>query len=417
MEPLFALSLLATFWLAPAPDAALGALAAALDAGAEASTAQLAREDAEATLAHGAALVERFECARCHVSERLAAPAREQHCVGCHQDILAGRYDAPPDVLADWRRHIVNLRHAPSLDATARRFRRDWLARFLVAPHDLRPALPASMPRLPLRPAQARAIAAWLVPTEDLGPAPAGDPTRGRVLLDTKGCGTCHRMTGAEPPLKPSPLPVTVPAEAMVAGMALAPDLRHTRARFQPAALVPWLLDPVAVKPDTTMPKVPLTEAEARDIAAYLLHAPLAPAPVAALPSRLPPLSRRVTWDEVAARVFRDTCWHCHGEPDPVRGDGGPGNTGGFGYAGRRLVLSDYTAVASGSVDDAGHRRSLFTRLPDGTPRLVAHLMARHAEVAGRPVHGVLGMPLGLPPLSLEDIQLVETWITQGRPR
>jgi hypothetical protein len=29
----------------------------------------------------------------------------------------------------------------------------------------------------------------------------------------------------------------------------------------------------------------------------------------------------------------------------------------------------------------------------------------------------VRGMPLGLPPLSSEDIQLVETWIAQGHPR
>jgi hypothetical protein len=26
-------------------------------------------------------------------------------------------------------------------------------------------------------------------------------------------------------------------------------------------------------------------------------------------------------------------------------------------------------------------------------------------------------MPLGLPPLPLEDIQLVESWIAQGRPQ
>jgi hypothetical protein len=29
----------------------------------------------------------------------------------------------------------------------------------------------------------------------------------------------------------------------------------------------------------------------------------------------------------------------------------------------------------------------------------------------------VRGMPLGLPPLEPEQIQLVESWIAQGRPR
>ena len=42
--------------------------------------------------------------------------------------------------------------------------------------------------------------------------------------------------------------------------------------------------------------------------------------------------------------------------------------------------------------------------------------MARHREVEGEPIDGVTGMPLGLPPVPLEDIQLVESWIAQGRP-
>ena len=42
---------------------------------------------------------------------------------------------------------------------------------------------------------------------------------------------------------------------------------------------------------------------------------------------------------------------------------------------------------------------------------------ARHAEEAGRPDPAVRGMPLGLPPIPLEDIQLVESWIAQGRPQ
>ena len=40
-----------------------------------------------------------------------------------------------------------------------------------------------------------------------------------------------------------------------------------------------------------------------------------------------------------------------------------------------------------------------------------------YAEIAGESTGEVRGMPLGLPPMSLEDIQLVESWIAQGRPR
>jgi hypothetical protein len=47
-------------------------------------------------------------------------------------------------------------------------------------------------------------------------------------------------------------------------------------------------------------------------------------------------------------------------------------------------------------------------------PRLVSVMLARHVEAQGGEVPGVLGMPLGLQPMALEEIQLVETWIAQG---
>jgi hypothetical protein len=44
-------------------------------------------------------------------------------------------------------------------------------------------------------------------------------------------------------------------------------------------------------------------------------------------------------------------------------------------------------------------------------------MLARWAEVAGQPNPKIRGMPLGLPPMSMEDIQLVASWVAQGRPR
>jgi hypothetical protein len=37
-----------------------------------------------------------------------------------------------------------------------------------------------------------------------------------------------------------------------------------------PRTLVPWLMDPPAVDPDTAMPNLGVSEAEARDMATYL---------------------------------------------------------------------------------------------------------------------------------------------------
>jgi hypothetical protein len=197
----------------------------------------------------------------------------------------------------------------------------------------------------------------------------------------------------------------------------LAPDLRHTRERFRLDGLVEWLLAPQAVKPDTEMPSHSLTRNEARDIASYVLKTELS-APTPRLPvERLPLLSRRVSYHEVEERVLSVTCRHCHTDPDSAGGDGGPGNTGGFGFRPRGLDLSTYGSLAAGYVDDSGERHSVFSKDERGVPILVAALLARHDEGARMAAPKTRGMPLGLPAVPLEDIQLVDTWIAQGRPR
>lgn len=368
-----------------------------------------------AAVARGQALLDRFECVRCHdVPEREPAPL-EKHCVRCHQDILAGAFPAPPETLKEWQQHITHLTDVPALRGLER-LRRGWLAGWLHSPHDLRPGLNSTMPRLALETDEAADLAAALIPdAEAAAPAP-GDVERGRQLLGDKSCTLCHRFTGA-PTIAPAPrLPVPLDDTQLQRGLAQAPDLRHTRDRMRPAALVAWLLDPPRHKPGTAMPKIPLADADARALAAYITQVPLEPLPAPKPVERLPVLDRPVTWAEVESRVFKKTCWHCHSDPDYARGDGGPGNSGGYGFSPRRLDLASYSGIASGSVGDDGKRRSVFAPLPDGTPRIVAHMLARHAEVEGAPGE-LRGMPLGLTPVPLADIQLVDTWIAQGRPQ
>lgn len=407
-----------------APAAALAASLLACGTGpseqplpAPAPAPQVALEPAAdpAAVARGEALIDRFECVRCHDIPGREPAALHRHCVRCHQDILAGRFPAPAETLREWQQHITHLTDVPALRG-AERLRRAWLAAWLHAPHDLRPGLNSTMPRLPLGPDEAADLAAALVPgAEEPAPLP-GDLDRGRALLGDKSCTLCHRFTGA-PTIAPAPkLPVPLDQAQLQRGLAQAPDLRYTRERMRPAALVAWLLDPPRHKPGTPMPKIPLDEADARALATYINQVPLDPAPAPRPVERLPLLDRRVTWAEVEARVFKKTCWHCHSDPDYARGDGGPGNSGGFGFAPRRLDLASYAGIASGSVDDDGQRRSVFAPLADGTPRIVAHMLARHLEVEGGAPE-LRGMPLGLTPVPLADIQLVDTWIAQGRPQ
>jgi cytochrome c2 len=367
--------------------------------------------------ASGRKLVQKFECNRCHDGTGLGVARLEMNCVHCHQKILAGTYkDAPASAVRKWKKHVAIMQVVPSLESAGKRLKREWIARFLLSPHDLRPGLAPTMPRLAIKPAQARDIATYLTRGSKRAPAASldgADAQHGRALMVQKACGTCHRFSGA-----PAPSVTPAPGAGLASrAVALAPDLRWVRDRYAPAALVAWLENPKQVKPDTLMPTFGFSRTEARDIAAYLLGAKLAPPAQKAVPKRLPLLTRRVTFEEVDKRVFSRTCHHCHGNPDVALGDGGPGNTGGFGFFPRGLDLSSYRGVSGGLLDVRGERHSIFAPMKDGTPRLVAALLARQREEAGHVDPDLRGMPLGLPALSSADIQIVASWVAQGRPR
>lgn len=364
-------------------------------------------------IAIGKTLVTKHECIRCHTIEGVEAPKLEYDCVGCHRDIEAGRFPVPPEELAGYQERVHSLVEVPRL-APGGRLRRSWIAAFLADTHDLRPNLEPTMPRFALAPADVAAIAAFLAPDAEAAGPELGDPARGREVANAKGCGTCHRIAGG-PSLSAAGLPIAIDPVTLALGQMLAPDLSHARKRLRPAAVVQWLADPGKAMPGATMPKIPMTEQELLDVAAFVVQTPLSAVESEPIPARLAVLDREVKYEEVDARIFHKTCRHCHSDPEQVIGDGGPGYSGGFGFPKRALDLNSYEGIASGSLDDGGKRHSLFAAMSDGTPRIVAHLLSRHAEIAGKPIVGVRGMPLGLPALPPEDIQLLETWIAQGR--
>lgn len=365
--------------------------------------------------ARGKQLVAQFECNRCHDGTGLAQPKLDRDCVGCHEQIATDKFQAAPAKLAKWKPHVAPYRDVPSLNALGR-LRPAWVLAYLLEPHDLRPSLAQTMPRLALSREQARDIVTYLTSGEGAvaitAAAPSASPAQvahGRELMTQRACSTCHEMTGADlaAPKKVEPAPRT---------LGLAPDLRFVRERSEPAAIAQWLLDPTKVKHDAAMPNLSLSAEDARDLAAFLSFAELRAAPSLEPPARLPLLSRRVGFDEVNEKVFAVTCRHCHTNPDSAGGDGGPGNTGGFGFKPRKIDFSSYQGIQSGALDESGERVSLFAKTPEGLPRLVAALVARQREEAGRVTAGVRGMPLGLPSLTPEQVQLVESWVDQGRP-
>lgn len=88
-----------------------------------------------------------------------------------------------------------------------------------------------------------------------------GDAAHGRTLIEAYRCGTCH----------------TIPGVRAAHGTAASPLLWFASRSFiggevpnTAANLVAWIRNPRDIEPRTAMPALGITEAQARDIAAYL---------------------------------------------------------------------------------------------------------------------------------------------------
>ncbi len=91
--------------------------------------------------------------------------------------------------------------------------------------------------------------------------ATGGNAHRGATVIAAYGCGACHLIPGIHaangmvgPPL------MFMSRRTMIAG-----ELPNT-----PENMVRWIKDPPSVEPGTAMPRLGLTDQQARDVAAYL---------------------------------------------------------------------------------------------------------------------------------------------------
>lgn len=87
------------------------------------------------------------------------------------------------------------------------------------------------------------------------------DPDRGLAVMERVGCAACHRIPGVDWPQGTVGAPLDGFADRpLIAG----------RFPNQPATLTRWLRDAPSLSPESGMPPMPISEAEARDVAAYL---------------------------------------------------------------------------------------------------------------------------------------------------
>lgn len=87
------------------------------------------------------------------------------------------------------------------------------------------------------------------------------DAGQGLAVIDRVGCAACHRIPG-----------VAWPTGSVGGSLSGFADRSLIAGRFpnQPEILVRWLRDAPSMSAETGMPPIPITEDEARDVAAYL---------------------------------------------------------------------------------------------------------------------------------------------------
>ena len=97
---------------------------------------------------------------------------------------------------------------------------------------------------------------------EPAPPAPIGDVTRGKALVQQYGCTSCHDIPSVTGPRGMVGPPLT----HVASGQFIAGALPNT-----PDNLVKYLQDPQSTNPANAMPNLGLTPEQSKDIAAFLL--------------------------------------------------------------------------------------------------------------------------------------------------
>lgn len=234
-------------------------------------------------------------CKKCHMSEFRVKEApvlsrgmriiRNAGCYACHNmDQFAVQGFGKP---------------GPSLVSIKDKLEPDWVKRWVMNPHALRPATP--MPRIfgvaavsdeereaveRREAVEIEGIVAYLFgrsdePAQSLPPAGSGNAERGKKLFESIGCQGCHVVGTPEAPVKRADRDPS-------AFNSFGPPLDGIGAKTSKAWVVKWIKDPKSLRPETRMPDLRVSDGDALDIAEYLMMMKT-PAPSAtALPAISP---------------------------------------------------------------------------------------------------------------------------------
>jgi mono/diheme cytochrome c family protein len=280
---------------------------------------------------HTPAQLERFGCTSCHAGEGPATTEAQAHgtakdagppllplsyleagCGRCHSGLAVA--DAP--LLSRGRTvmersgcfacHGVRGQEtfrssAPPLTSEPVKTGAVWLHRWLAGPREVDPN--ATMPNFQLATKEIDELSHYLlgqeVPEEiagrvqTAGQEPPGDAANGKKLFSESRCISCHTVEGK--------------------GQGSAPELSKVASAASRGWLLAYLRDPHAFNPRTPMPRYNFTDAESRDVVAYMeeefrdFDAPK---------DILEPLHVNRTLAEAGEKTFRKYgCFSCHSAP------------------------------------------------------------------------------------------------------
>ncbi|MBX2992747.1 MAG: c-type cytochrome [Bacteroidetes bacterium] len=200
-------------------------------------------------------------CNECHDNESILRHAPtftnakrlmiESGCHGCHE--IKGYTDVP--------------KIGPQLTGLSYKTSPTWVYEWVKNPKAYNPH--TRMPDFKFSETEAEAVTAYLMDVSQRyqfafasprGAYSGGNIQRGKETFETVGCQSCH-VVGE----------MTAVREARGTSYDIAPELTRVGSKVSPDWMYDWIRNPKHFNPTTKMPSLRLTDAEARDVVAYLM--------------------------------------------------------------------------------------------------------------------------------------------------